>query len=881
VRPSLVTRGAVLFGAFVLLAASGCKKASLDRAVLHVPSPAWEEQIIYFVMTDRFADGDPGNDDQGKGEFDPAVEGRYSGGDLQGIIDKLDYIQGLGATAVWITPPVANMWWDPLQQYGGYHGYWARNLKQVDEHLGTLATFQALSKALHARGMYLIQDVVPNHMGNYFQYTSYDPANLGAGVVLNTAAVPTSKPTLPPFDQCDPTDPAQRAAGIYHWTPAISNYSDPVQEKTWQVSDLDDLNTENPVVRTALRDAYGYWIKEVGVDAFRVDTVKFAPVDFWNDFFHSTEAAAPGMLAVAKATGRSDFFAFGEVFEVPDPMDDAADRKVVSYLGTPSQPALPSVLGFPLYAEIGRVFAQGKPTAYMRYRLERLMDPTLYPDPYRVPNFIDNHDVRRFLAVGSGQGFLQALAFLYTVPGIPVVYQGTEQGFTETRAAMFQGGYHSDASHFNVQGAVYLRLKKLAAMRRANPALVRGDLQVLASNPAGPGVLAYRRTLDGQVVLVLANTADEQVLVNGLDTGLPAGTVLESLYDEEHTPVPVVGAAGKVQMVLPARGLVVARATAAVTTPPSPLASITVTTPIEGQTFTTDVVLSGSVSPPATALKLVLDGYLARATDVPVAADGTWSVTLPVSLFPSGLQQHVLAFYAPVAGAASADFHFSTNATFSGTVIDVPDPLDDDLGPAGTYTYPSDSTFLRQMDVTGVTLEVGATTLNVKVSLRDWSTTWNPPNGFDHVCFNLYWALPAGGGTDVMPMQNATTPLGFTWNYRQFAYGWDNAVFSSVGASASANGTPVPAAVPAIKTNPSTKTVVFTYDRNALGLATWSGVKLYLTTWDFDGIGGGYRPLLQIRGPWAMGGGPAPYDPSTGESAGPKIMDQVGPISIP
>lgn len=879
--PSPAIRALVALGAVALLAVSCSGKKKEDRAVLHVPSPAWEEQVIYFVMTDRFANGDPTNDDQGRGEFDPAVEARYSGGDLQGLIDKLDYIQGLGATAVWITPPVANMWWDPLQQYGGYHGYWARNPKQVDEHLGTLATYQALSRALHARGMYLIQDVVPNHMGNFFQYGSYDPADVGAGVLLNAAAVPTSKPTLPPFDQCDPTDPAQRAAGIYHWTPAISNYSDPVQEKTWQISDLDDLNTENPVVRAALRDAYGHWIKEVGVDAFRVDTAKFAPVDFWNDFFHATDPAAPGMLAAARATGRSNFFAFGEIFEVPDPMDDAADRKVVSFLGTPSQPAIPSVLGFPLYAEIGRVFAQGKPTSFMRYRLERLMDPALYPDPYRVANFIDNHDVRRFLAVGSGPGFLQALAFLYTVPGIPVVYQGTEQGFTETRAAMFKGGYLSDADHFNTQGAVYLRLQRLAALRRANPALVRGDLQVLASNQAGPGVLAYRRSLGADSVLVLVNTADESVLLNGMETGLPGGTVLESLYAEESTPVPVVGAGGKVELVMPARGLVVARPTPTITTPPTPPATITVTTPIEGQVFTTDVVLSGSVSPPATALQLVLDGYLGRATDIAVAADGTWSVTLPVSLFPTGLQQHLLAIYAPVARVASSDFHFSTNAIFSGTVIDVPDPLDDDLGPAGTYTYPSDTTFLRQMDVTGVTLEVGATTLNVKVTLRDWSTTWNPPNGFDHVSFNLYWSLPSGGGTDVMPKQSATTPAGFTWNYRQFTYGWDNAVFSSAGASATANGTPVPAAVPALKTSPSTRTVVFTYDRNTLGLASWSGVKLYLTTWDFDGIGGGYRPLLQTRGPYAMGGGPGPYDPTSGESAGPKIMDQVGPITIP
>jgi hypothetical protein len=137
--------------AIVSLAAAGCSKSSgTTSSTLHVPSPAWEDQVVYFVMTDRFSNGDPTNDDQKRGEYDPTNSGKYSGGDLQGVIDRLDYIQGLGATAVWITPPVANMWWDPLQQSGGYHGYWARHLKKVDEHLGTLDTYKALSASLVA-----------------------------------------------------------------------------------------------------------------------------------------------------------------------------------------------------------------------------------------------------------------------------------------------------------------------------------------------------------------------------------------------------------------------------------------------------------------------------------------------------------------------------------------------------------------------------------------------------------------------------------------------------------------------------------------------------------------------------------------------------------
>ncbi|MDE2047318.1 MAG: alpha-amylase, partial [Betaproteobacteria bacterium] len=130
--------------------------------LLHVPAPDWRDQIIYFVVTDRFDDGDPANNDQGAHEYDPRDNGKYSGGDLAGLTRRLGYIQGLGATAVWITPPVANQWWDPLAQSSGYHGYWASDFSRVDAHLGTLADYQRLSDALHRRGMYLVQDIVVN-----------------------------------------------------------------------------------------------------------------------------------------------------------------------------------------------------------------------------------------------------------------------------------------------------------------------------------------------------------------------------------------------------------------------------------------------------------------------------------------------------------------------------------------------------------------------------------------------------------------------------------------------------------------------------------------------------------------------------------------------
>src|SRR5690606_15325108 len=194
---------------------------------LHVASPDWRDQIIYFLMIDRFDDGDPSNNDQGAGEYDPADHRRFSGGDLRGVARRLDYIRGLGATTVWITPPVANQWWNNRVDYGGYHGYWAEDFSAVDAHFGTLDDYRALSHALHSAGMYLVQDIVTNHTGDYMDYgddwRADDPAH---DFRLITDTRGRTAPSQFPFSMNDPRNPAHREAGIYHWTPDIADYAD-------------------------------------------------------------------------------------------------------------------------------------------------------------------------------------------------------------------------------------------------------------------------------------------------------------------------------------------------------------------------------------------------------------------------------------------------------------------------------------------------------------------------------------------------------------------------------------------------------------------------------------------------------------------------------
>jgi glycosidase len=854
--------------------APGAPDARPGTPRLHVPSPDWRDQIVYFVMTDRFHDGNPANNDQGAGEYDPADQRKYSGGDLQGVIDQMDYIEELGATAVWITPPVANLWWDPLVQFGGYHGYWAHDFKAVDPHLGTLETYKALSGALHERGMYLVQDIVTNHTGNFFTYVDengvnrYDPANPTANLRFNQGAVPVSKPSLPPFDRNDPAVDEQGDA-IYHWTPGIDDYNDPDQVLYWQLSDLDDLATENPEVRRALRDAYGYWIREVGVDAFRVDTIIYVEHDFWHDFMHGTSSDAPGMVSVAAATGRDDFLAFGEAFVGSPPLDDSGDRRVASYLGTEDEPELTSVLGFPMHFTMNQVFGEGKPTRHLAHRLATAQDTSIYRDPYIVPHFIDNHDVARFLSRGSQAGLEQALMFLMSIPGIPVIYYGTEQGFTETRASMFADGWGaSGADHFDRTSGLYQYIKELTTMRKQHAVLRRGSVTPLAEDVLGPGVFAFAREHEGKKALVVMNTADRATLLGNLATGLAVGTRLEVLASRGTggaTEV-IAGANGQVTMALPARAAMVLLETDEVVDVPGSPVGITVATELEGRTFSGDITITGSLAFTGSVprLELVVDGNLEQPIAATVQADGGFSVVLPFSLFTPGTAQHTAALYAPDANVASARYTFTAEVTLQGDYTgSVTDPAGDDTGPAGySYTLPTDATFGDQMDIRRVDAVASNSFVQIEVTMGAVTDVWAPIHGFDHVLFHIYIDVPGREGVSVLPRIHASAPDGFAWDYMAFVEGWTNRFYSSQGASASEYGQVVAPAAQILSADKGTGTIRFLIAAESLGSpATLEGARIYVTTWDWNGPEAQYRALTQAGGPYEFGNGNGATDP--------------------
>jgi alpha-amylase len=395
----------------------------------------WRDEAIYMVMTDRFKNGDPTNDLDG-------VQGKpdwWQGGDLQGVIDELDYIKGLGMTAIWITP-VAQ------QIKGGYHGYWTLDPYTVDPHLGDMAKLQELVRKAHEKGLKIVLDIVPNHLG-------------------------TGHPWL--------TDGAH--AGWFHPDCAI-NYSDQASVEHCWLAGLPDLNTENPVVRGYLIDWTNWLIDQTGVDGFRVDAARHLPKDFLRAFTGAIRAKHP------------NFWMLGEIFS-------SGYRYQSGYLDA----GLDAVTDFQTYDSI-RIGLDP------RGNLAQLAtSPSLAADlgagnEDRRAIFIDNHDVPRFVGrdtpdAATKARFEQALVYLYTMPGTPILYYGSEIALPggpdpDDRRPMPWAGGDETIRQF---------VRDLATLRQAIPSLRRGSFDEIQSER---DLVVYDRR-GGPDVAVIAINGDQ------------------------------------------------------------------------------------------------------------------------------------------------------------------------------------------------------------------------------------------------------------------------------------------------------------------------------------------------------------------------------------
>ena len=428
----------------------GTEVTAEDRALAgdSLRAPLTRERF-YFVMADRFANGDPTNDRAGiAGDrlahgFDPTDKGFFHGGDVAGLSEKLDYIDGLGTTAIWLTPSFQNR---PVQGSGalasaGYHGYWVTDFTRIDPHFGTNAELTSFIDRAHARGIKVFFDIITNHTADVIDYAEgqYSYVDKATEPYLDAAGVPFDDRDhlTGPFPAMDPATSfprtpvfrteADRTVKVPAWLNDPTNYHNrgdttyAGESSTYgDFGGLDDLFTEQPDVVEGMTDIYKSWV-DFGIDGFRIDTVKHVNLEFWQQF-------APAIRDHASGIGNDDFFAFGEVFD-GNP----------AYLSTfTTEGRLDATLDFG-FQGAGLDFAKGLPTTRLRnfYASDDLYTDT-DSNAYSLPTFLGNHDMGRvggFLDdTFSGDELLRrdelAHALMYLTRGQPVVYYGDEQGFT-------------------------------------------------------------------------------------------------------------------------------------------------------------------------------------------------------------------------------------------------------------------------------------------------------------------------------------------------------------------------------------------------------------------------------------------------------------------
>jgi glycosidase len=553
----------ILAGAALAAALAGNASAQDYRARLP------QDEVIYFLLPDRFENGDQKNDlgglkgDRLKTGFDPSHKGYYHGGDLKGLIKRLDYIQDMGVTAIWLAPIFKNkpVQGPPGQESAAYHGYWVTDFTQVDPHFGTNADFKAFVDAAHARGMKVYMDIIANHTADVIQYKGCPIQACGYRSIADYPYQRRGGPNGAPANPGFAGDGDRSTANFSKLTDANFAYEVevPAAEKSvkapawlndplwyhnrgnseWHgesmtygdFSGLDDLYTEHPRVVAGLIEVFGSWIDRFGVDGFRIDTAKHVNPEFWQAF-------VPAMLERAKARGIPNFHIFGEVYQdTMEPGTLAVHTRVDRY---------PSVLDFAFRAAALQTLAGDKGTGIW----ERLFfgDP-LYEGgadkAMQLPTFLSNHDagrfsmfVRRALPNAGDEEVLDRVALghvmMLTLRGVPTVYSGDEQGFVSdegdqgAREDMFPSkvALYNDndlvgtdattaVSNFDRNHPLYRLIATVAKVRADTPALRRGRQLVRASGQK-PGLFAASRfdPTTGKEVLLLFNTSTQPVTQN-------------------------------------------------------------------------------------------------------------------------------------------------------------------------------------------------------------------------------------------------------------------------------------------------------------------------------------------------------------------------------
>ncbi|MBA4303929.1 MAG: hypothetical protein C0424_06870 [Sphingobacteriaceae bacterium] len=822
---------------FVLLYLLGCKPQTPETDQTVHPLDSWSDEIMYFVLTDRFADGDSTNNDLGWNEYNPQLPHAYHGGDLLGLSNQIGYLQSLGITSVWITPPVRNAVWSRDTSVTGYHGYWASHFTQVDPHLGNLNDYRHLAAVLKQNKMRLVQDVVTNHVADYFTYEGeYDPEQPWVHFRKY------GQPSQAPFHMNDARNAKHRKAAIYHFTPAIQNYQDSLQKLRWQMSDLDDLNTENPRVIDALKKSFRFWMDSVGIDGIRFDTPLYVDHPFWHQFLHDSTAQNRGLKPHAKAIGRPHFYTFGETWVHSAAQEETGELHAKKYLGTAEKPEMDGILHFPMQQSMQAVFAGGAPTNELQYRLQKEL--THFPEPWQRLHFIDNHDMPRFASAASTEATRQALAFILTIPGIPVIYYGTEQGLTETRGNLFEKR-DTSSSDFKF-------LQALIALRKSSPCFSRGQLEVLAVDSGGAGIFCYRLKHNNTEKWVLFNTADYPVLHGHLNLGNTQSGQVKTLLQQGEINCSAVSA-GRLGLVeMGAKAFVVFEIQAG--TGKKAKVDMPFTAPILPDTIEAGTLkLTGKIAR-ADSLKAFLNGNRLLATKA-VMVNSQFEMLLPLQNVPKQMVKIWWVAYEEgrAHGLGSQQLCVALPEV---ALKQKTDKIGDDSGPKGTYRYPTAFGTLKSLDFKKASLFAQGHKLRLVIDFEnEFSTAWNPPLGFDHLQLTLllHWNDVAGGKR--FEQANYQLPSGKKASRIIQINGWQVQTF----ALDDQNRTQALSSGPNMRLL-GKKSMEIVIGPDMLGFPTaLNQVELVLLSWDSAGEGG-FRPLEKQAGAYSFGGG-RPTDP--------------------
>ncbi|WP_077796429.1 alpha-amylase family glycosyl hydrolase [Streptomyces sp. JHA26] len=634
-----------------------------DHALARTPArPAPSREQFYLVLPDRFANGTTSNDEGGltggrsQTGHDPTDKHFYQGGDLRGLIEKLDYIKGLGTTALWMAPVFKNR---PVQTMSGtemasYHGYSITDFTRVDPHFGTNAELAELVDKAHAKGMKVFFDVITNHTADTVDYAekTYGYRSKGAFPYLDAEGRPfddssgmreVDEDGLPYTPR---PRPGEHDAKVPAWLNDPTMYHNRGDSTFAGESALygdfkgnDDLWTERPEVVEGMRRIYETWVRDFGIDGFRVDTAKNVNMAFWTQW-------ATALDAYAARQGKRDFFIFAEAF--------SADPVVMApYL---TEGRLDATLDFPLQAALRNYASRGGPTRDLAHVLAQDHRYTTdKANAYGEVTFLGSHDMGRIGSFvsqdnpGAGDAellrrdrFAHELMFLSR--GNPVIYAGDEQGFTGSaddvyaRQTLFaskvpeyldddqigtERTHASDA--YDPAHPLYRSIASLSQLTKRHPAL-RDGVQEERYADDGPGVYAFSRTDAKQRVeyVVAVNNADRTRTV-----GVPTYTAGMDFRGVYGSSVRVrSGADRKVRVEVPPLSAVVLKAARPLATPATG-PSVSVRAPAAGATG--DVEVSAEVD----------GGGLNRVVFAAQAGNGPWRTLGSADHAPYRVTQHL------------------------------------------------------------------------------------------------------------------------------------------------------------------------------------------------------------------------------------------------